>query len=98
MFMFLAESLVVGSAFSTTAEKRIKSKSITMHTIKATIGVGDVISLGATMNPVNSTDSITWSTSNKKIAAVNKYGNITAISDGKATITVKTSSNKKSYM
>ena len=67
-----------------------------VHTAKATIGVGDIVTLDATMNPVNSTDSLKWSTSNKKVATVNKYGVVSAVSAGKATITVKTSSGKTS--
>ena len=46
------------------------------------------------MKPKNSTDTLTWKTSNKKIATV-KNGKVTGKSAGSAKITVKTSSGKK---
>lgn len=51
--------------------------------------------LSATMQPENATSTLTWSTSNKKVATVSKKGVITGKKKGKAKITVKTSSGKK---
>ena len=62
--MWMILILCVTSVFSTSAAKKIKSKAVTLHINKATISIGDVITLDATMNPVNSTDSLKWSTSN----------------------------------
>ena len=47
------------------------------------------------MKPAKSTDTLKWSSSNKKVAKVDKYGKVTAVKKGTATITVKTSSGKK---
>ena len=56
----------------------------------AEMTVGDVKSLTYTLNPANPTDStVTWSSSNPAVATVDQNGNITAVSDGKAIITVK---------
>ena len=56
----------------------------------AEMTVGDVKSLTYTLNPANPTDStVTWSSSNPAVATVDQNGNITAVSDGKAVITVK---------
>ena len=53
------------------------------------------LQLQATMTPANSTSTLKWSTSNKKIATVSKTGVVTGKKKGTAKITVKTSSGKK---
>lgn len=88
-------TVCIGAVFTTDASPKIRSKSITLNVEQATIGIGDIITLDGVMKPVNSTDSIKWSSSNKKVATVNKYGVVTAVGEGKATITAKTSSKKK---
>ena len=45
----------------------------------------------------NAVSSVTWSTSNSKVAKVNKQGRITAVGYGKCTIRAKTVSNNKTY-
>ena len=84
----------VSSVFNADASPKVRSKSITINADKATIGIGDIVTLNAVMKPTNSTDTINWSSSNKKVATVNKYGAVTAIGEGTATITAKTSSKK----
>ena len=84
----------VSSVFSADASPKVRSKSITMNAEKATIGIGDILTLNAVMKPTNSTDTIKWSSSNKNVATVNKYGAVTAVGEGSATITAKTSSKK----
>ena len=86
--------LCVSSVFSVDASPKIKSKSVSINVEKAAIGIGDIITLDAVMKPTNSTDTIKWSSSNTKVATVNKYGVVTAIGEGSATITAKTSSKK----
>ncbi len=85
----------IGTVFSVDASPKIKSKSVALNVGKATIGTGDIITLDAVMKPINSTDTIKWSSSNTKVATVNKYGVVTGVGEGKATITAKTSSKKK---
>ena len=53
------------------------------------------LQLKATLTPSNSTSTIKWSSSNKKVATVNRNGLVTARKKGKAVITCKTSSGKK---
>lgn len=88
-------ALFASTVFSVAASPKVRSKSITLNVGSATIGIGDIVTLDAVMNPANSTDTIKWTSSNKKIATVNKYGVVTALKEGKATITAKTSSKKK---
>ena len=74
---------------------KIKSVKLNKKTLKLELGKSATVK--ATINPSNTTDSktLTWSTSNKKVATVDKNGKITAKGAGKATITVKTSNGKK---
>lgn len=94
--IFLSVILIITSSmfFSADAAKRIKSTKVTLNTGKVTIAIGDIVDLNAKMTPSNSTDTLKWSTSNKDVATVNNYGVVTGIKTGKATITVKTTSNK----
>ena len=56
----------------------------------ATIKVGDKLKLNATVKPENATNkNVSWETSNKEVATVDAEGNILAISEGEAIITVK---------
>ncbi|MCI9175871.1 MAG: Ig domain-containing protein [Lachnospiraceae bacterium] len=77
------------------ASKATKSTKVTLNKKKATIKVKKTLTLKATMKPAKSTDTLKWSSSNKKVAKVDKYGKVTAVKKGTATITVKTSSGKK---
>lgn len=88
-------SVCISSVFATNAASKIKSKSVKMNVSGATISIGDIITLNAQMKPTNSTDTISWTSDNSKVATVNKYGVVTALSEGAATITAKTSSKKK---
>ena len=56
---------------------------------KLTLEVGDTESLNTKIAPEDSTDAITWSSSNEKVASVDANGKVTAIAEGSATITAK---------
>lgn len=62
---------------------------------KEYIKKGKTRSLYATLTPSDTTDKITWSSSNKKVAQVNTKGKVKGLKTGTATITAKTSSGKK---
>lgn len=66
---------------------------VKLNLTSGTMGVGQSATLKATLSP-GSTGTVTWSTSNSRIATV-KNGKITARAVGKATITVKTNNGKK---
>ncbi len=76
-------------------KKAAKAKSVKLNKKAATLKVGKKITLTAKINPTKSTDTLKWSSSNKKVATVDQYGVVTAKKAGTATITVKTSSGKK---
>jgi hypothetical protein len=93
--VLLVFSMVI--AASTTgafAAKSVKAKSVSVSPKAVTLAVGDVATLKATKNPTNATSTISWSSSNKSVATVSG-GVVTAVSEGSATITVKTSNGKK---
>ncbi len=80
---------------SVSVEKRaIKAKSVKLNKKNATLVAGKTITLKAAINPKKTTDTLSWKSSNKKVATVDKFGVVTAKKAGTATITVTTSSGK----
>ncbi|MBO5278538.1 MAG: Ig-like domain-containing protein [Lachnospiraceae bacterium] len=58
--------------------------------------VGETVQMKATVVPDNVTDaSVTWSSSDESIVTVDKYGLVTAVAAGSATVTVTTSNGLK---
>lgn len=92
--LLLVITLSLSSIYAAEAKKKIKSKSVALTVDSVTIGIGDVIVLEGKMKPENSTDTMKWSSSQPNVATVNKYGVVTALSEGETIITVKTSSKK----
>lgn len=80
---------------STFAAKTVKAKSVSIAPKAMTLMVGDIAQLRATKNPKNSTGKLTWISSDKSVATVTSKGVVQGVSEGTATITVKTSNNKK---
>jgi len=62
---------------------------------KATLYAGLTLTLKATVMPSKAKTTLTWTSSNKKVATVSKKGVVKAIKPGKVKITVKTSNGKK---
>ena len=76
---------VLGNAVSTQAASKVK-----LNRKKATITVGKSV----TLKVKNAKKKVKWSTSNKKVATVNKKGKVTGEKAGKATITAKVGRQK----
>ena len=70
--------------------------SVTLNKQNMTLVKGTSETLKATINPSDTTDSkvLTWTTSDSKVATVDSNGKVTGVSEGKATITVRTSNGK----
>lgn len=66
-----------------------KTTKITLSSTQENIHVGDSLTLKATVEPTDSLDAVTWSSSNKTVATVDANGKVTAIGAGEATITAK---------
>jgi uncharacterized protein YjdB len=69
---------------------------VTLNKTALTLQVKKTFTLKATVAPSNATNkTVTWTTSNKKVATVTAKGVVKAIGKGTATITVKTANGKK---
>lgn len=79
------------SAECTLTVEPIKSTDITLSSRAATLYVGKTLTLKATVYPADATNkTVTWSSSNSKVASVDKNGKVTAKKAGTAVITAKT--------
>lgn len=77
------------------ASNKIDVESITLNKSSGKMGVGRSLQLKATILPVKATNkTITWKSSNTKVATVSNSGKVTAKALGTATITA-TTANKK---
>ncbi len=56
---------------------------------------GQTKKVNASIKPIESTDTLTWTSSDPKVATVDEYGNVTAVAAGEATITVSANANVK---
>lgn len=74
---------------------KVPATKVKLNKTKVTLAKGKSVTLKPTLTPTNSTDKLTWTTSNKKVATVTSKGKVTAVKKGTATITVKTTSGKK---
>lgn len=73
-----------------------KATSVNLNETSLTLSVGDADILTASILPAGVTNkTLSWSSSDTKIATVTKKGKVKAVAPGDATITVKTSNGKK---
>lgn len=70
-----------------------KATKVTLASSR-TVKKGKTLKLTASVTSSKSTDTLMWSTSNGRIATVDRYGNVKGIKKGSCDITVKTSSGK----
>ena len=80
-----------------TCKVTVKEVSVTKVTLdKTSVETLGKTKLTATISPANATNkTLTWSTSNKKVATVDKNGVVTPKGYGTATITVKSANGKQ---
>ena len=86
-------SITLITTYSCKKEK-VKSVSVTevgLNKTSTTLVEGETETLVATVMPENATDkSVVWESGNESAATVSQEGLVTAVGEGKATITVKT--------
>jgi len=83
LFISLVLSLIVACG------KNIQVSSVLLNQSSATLIIGDVIQLTASVHPADAMDkTVIWSTSDASVATV-KNGNVSAIKKGTATITAR---------
>ena len=68
---------------------------VTLNKNKATLVVGAKLTLIAKLKTTDAKTTLTWTSSNKKVANVTSKGVVKALKKGTATITVKTANGKK---
>ena len=90
----LAFSLVLFAACSG-GEESIAATKVTLDQTAVSLMVGETVQLNATVEPENSTDSVSWTTSDNAVATVSDSGLVTAIAGGQATITASAGSAKE---
>ena len=94
-------TITVKTANGKTAKVRVKVVAVKPTKVeitkgsKATIRVGQKLTLKTKLTPAKATTTLTWSTSDKNVATVSSKGVVTAKKKGTATITVKTENGKK---
>ena len=75
---------------SNSGSTTINVTSVVLNRSSLTLDVGETYALRATINPSNATNkTVTWSSSNSKVASVSSNGVVTGKSEGTATITAK---------
>ena len=74
---------------------KIKTKSVKFTASKTKLAVGETFELKTKVTPANTTDTLKFKSSNKKVVSVSSTGVMTAKKKGKAKITVTSGSKKK---
>ena len=75
----------------TVNKKIIPVSEIELNKIELTLDEGEEENLAVAVTPENATDkSVVWESGNESVATVSQEGLVTAVGEGKATITVKT--------
>lgn len=92
----LAAAMVITTApvSSQTAQAAAKLKKITLSKQTCVIRKGKKVTLKVKYSPKKVKGTVSWKSSNKKVAAVSKKGVVTAKKAGKATITAKVKGKK----
>jgi len=84
------------TATTTVTVRPVKVTGVKLNRKSITLKVRKSNTLKATVSPANATNkTVTWKSSNKKVATVNKKGKVTAKKAGTARITVTTKDGKK---
>lgn len=73
----------------------VEPNSIKLSKSSASIKVDETLQLNATLSPSNATTTLSWKSSDPKIATVSNSGLVSGKAAGKATISVETSNGKK---
>lgn len=89
--ILLSISLITTYSCKKEKDKSVSVTEVGLNKTSTTLIEGETETLVATVMPENATDkSVVWESSNKSAAAVSQEGLVTAVGEGKATITVKT--------
>lgn len=76
-------------------KSKVSTSKLKLNKNNITLKKGKSTTLVVTQTPISASDKLTWTSSNKKIATVNKKGKIVAKKKGSCVISVKSSNGKK---
>lgn len=83
-----------GISESCYVEVLVPAKTVSLSDSLVTIQPNETYKLTVTLDPENTTDTVSWSSSDEDIATVDENGVVTAVSTGNATIVATTSRSK----
>ena len=79
------------NGYNSSGGQTVSVTGVSLNKNSTSVEVGQSEELEATISPSNATNQgLTWTSSNTTIATVSAYGNVTAVNEGSATITVST--------
>ena len=87
------DSATINFTTKDSSDPQVPATGVTVSPATANVNVGATVSLTATITPANSTDTITWSSSDSTVATVSASGVVTGKKAGTATITAKANDN-----
>lgn len=76
--------------------KTIPVKSLKLNKSGITLDKGKSYTLKTSLSPKNTTEKVSWKSSDKKVASVNQSGKVTGLKKGSAVITATSGGKKKS--
>lgn len=89
--ILLSISLITTYSCKKEKDKNVLVTEVGLNKTSTTLIEGETETLVATVMPENATDkSVVWESGNESVATVSQEGLVTAVGEGKATITVKT--------
>ena len=89
--ILLSISLIATYSCKKEKDKSVLVTEVGLNKTSTTLIEGETETLVATVMPENATDkSVVWESGNESVATVSQEGLVTAVGEGKATITVKT--------
>lgn len=89
--ILLSISLITTYSCKKEKDKSVSVTEVGLNKTSTTLIEGETETLVATVMPENATDkSVVWESGNESVATVSQEGLVTAVGEGKATITVKT--------
>lgn len=92
--LIIASALALGTV-SVSTSAAVKPKSISLKPATSIVDIGGKAKINVTSKPTKAKKTVTWSSSNKKIASVSSSGVVTGKKAGKVRITAKAKANKK---
>lgn len=80
---------------TSTSTESVPAEKVTVSPTSVSLAVGNTKRISVTLSPKEATNrTMNWSTSNNKVATVDKNGTVKAVGEGKATITVEVDGKK----